>query len=306
MHYAGIALSLAAVIGLTALAAVLIAGNRTVVDKDPGDVNVIAAPNEPDDPPVCGGTDDDSNPNAPKTVSSTEIVSFGSYFSVFSYDLQDDPVLTARFYRFSAKKDGDRVLCTVETDAERKSFEKEPAFLDDIRKITQAYDFAQYNGLSVETHGLPEDFGATIDIDYASGEHIYAHHNTDMFLPMDAARALVSLFCPRVIVPYTSISMEKAMERMASEPDAVILDVRREDEFEAGHIPGAVCVPNEMIQEEEHDIGFEKDRTLLVYCRSGRRSKEAAKRLSDLGYTAVFEFGGILDWPGEIVTDEEE
>ncbi len=99
---------------------------------------------------------------------------------------------------------------------------------------------------------------------------------------------------------YTSISMKEAGEIFAEPGDYIILDVRRADEFAEGHIPGAINVANE-------DIGAEKpaelpdlDRKIFVYCRSGRRSKEASAKLAALGYTNIYECGGIIDWDGEI------
>ena len=87
---------------------------------------------------------------------------------------------------------------------------------------------------------------------------------------------------------------------MASESDYIILDVRRPDEFAAGHIPNAVNIPNESIGADEVDELSDKDRLILVYCRSGNRSKQASEKLVRLGYTNIVEFGGILDWKGEI------
>ena len=88
---------------------------------------------------------------------------------------------------------------------------------------------------------------------------------------------------------------------MRSEEGYIILDVRRADEFSNGHIPGAINVANETIGEEEIPELPNKSQLILVYCRSGRRSKEAAEKLVKLGYTNVVEFGGINDWTGEIV-----
>ena len=102
---------------------------------------------------------------------------------------------------------------------------------------------------------------------------------------------------------YRQISMEQAVRMMERETDYVILDVRTPEEYAAGHIPGAINVPNESIGTEEIPTLPVKDRLILVYCRSGRRSKEAAEKLVFLGYTNVVEFGGILDWTGETVTE---
>ena len=101
---------------------------------------------------------------------------------------------------------------------------------------------------------------------------------------------------------YRQINMDEAVEMMAEESGYIILDVRRPDEFAAGHIPNAINVPNETIGTSEIPELPDKDQLIMVYCRSGRRSKEAAEKLLKLGYTNIVEFGGILDWKGEIVT----
>ena len=102
---------------------------------------------------------------------------------------------------------------------------------------------------------------------------------------------------------YRQISMDEAIAMMAEETGYIILDVRRADEFAEGHIPGAINVANESIGTDEIPELPDKDQLIMVYCRSGRRSKEAAEKLVKLGYTNIVEFGGILDWKGEIVTD---
>ena len=91
---------------------------------------------------------------------------------------------------------------------------------------------------------------------------------------------------------------------MERETDYVILDVRTPEEFAAGHIPNAINIPNETIGASEISALPDKDQLILVYCRSGRRSKEAAQKLVSLGYTSIVEFGGILDWTGETVSGE--
>ena len=102
---------------------------------------------------------------------------------------------------------------------------------------------------------------------------------------------------------YRQISMDEAVAMMTEKTGYIILDVRRADEFAAGHIPGAINVANESIGTDEITELPDKDQLIMVYCRSGRRSKEAAEKLVKLGYTNIVEFGGILDWKGEIVTD---
>lgn len=99
---------------------------------------------------------------------------------------------------------------------------------------------------------------------------------------------------------YTSISMEEAKEAFATPGDYIILDVRRADEFAEGHIPGAINVANEDIVDECPAELPDLEQVIYVYCRSGRRSKEASSKLAALGYTNIYEFGGILDWDGEI------
>ena len=99
---------------------------------------------------------------------------------------------------------------------------------------------------------------------------------------------------------YRQISMDKAVNIMKNEKNYIILDVRRPDEYAEGHIPGAINVANESIGTEEIPELPDKSRLILVYCRSGRRSKDAAEKLVKLGYTNIVEFGGILDYKGEI------
>ena len=99
---------------------------------------------------------------------------------------------------------------------------------------------------------------------------------------------------------YRQISMNEAVKMMKDEKNYIILDARRPDEFAEGHIPGAINVPNEKIGTEEIPELPDKSQLILVYCRSGRRSKEASEKLVKLGYTNIVEFGGILDWKGEI------
>ena len=104
---------------------------------------------------------------------------------------------------------------------------------------------------------------------------------------------------------YRQISMDEAVKMMAEKTGYIILDVRRPDEFAAGHIPGAINVANETIGKNEIPELPDKDQLIMVYCRSGRRSKEASEKLVKLGYTNIVEFGGILDWKGEIVSEED-
>ncbi len=99
---------------------------------------------------------------------------------------------------------------------------------------------------------------------------------------------------------FTSVTMEEAKAIFAVPGDYIILDVRRPDEYAQGHIPGAVNVANESLGNEEPDELPDKEQTIYVYCRSGRRSQEAASKLAALGYTKIVECGGILDWTGDV------
>lgn len=104
------------------------------------------------------------------------------------------------------------------------------------------------------------------------------------------------------VAAYRQVSAEEARELMAKEKGYIILDVRTEREFLDGHIPGAINIPNETIGSTEVSGLPDKGQLILVYCRSGNRSKQAAGKLAALGYANIVEFGGMNSWPGEIVT----
>lgn len=99
---------------------------------------------------------------------------------------------------------------------------------------------------------------------------------------------------------YTSITMGEAKDIFQTEGEYIILDVRREDEFAEGHIPGAINIANEDIIRTEPEQLPDKEQVIYVYCRSGNRSKQAAAKLAAMGYTNIIEFGGIIDWTGDI------
>ena len=103
-------------------------------------------------------------------------------------------------------------------------------------------------------------------------------------------------------VSYRQINMDEAITMMEEESSYIILDVRTPEEFADKHIPGAINIPNETISTEEIPELPDKDQLILVYCRSGNRSKQASEKLAALGYTNIVEFGGINDWPGETET----
>ena len=99
---------------------------------------------------------------------------------------------------------------------------------------------------------------------------------------------------------YMNITAEEAKQIMDSEEGYIILDVRTQEEYDEGHIPGAIVISHEEIEEKAEEVLTDKDQLILVYCRSGRRSKLAAEALVELGYTNIKEFGGIIDWPYEV------
>ncbi|MEF2836279.1 MAG: rhodanese-like domain-containing protein [Oscillospiraceae bacterium] len=117
-----------------------------------------------------------------------------------------------------------------------------------------------------------------------------------------AAILLAGCSAPKETVSYRQISMDEAITMMEEESGYIILDVRTPEEFADKHIPGAVNIPNETIAAEEIPELPDKDQLILVYCRSGNRSKQASEKLAALGYTNVVEFGGINSWPGETVS----
>lgn len=105
---------------------------------------------------------------------------------------------------------------------------------------------------------------------------------------------------PKQEAVYLNITAQEAKTLMDTEEGYIILDVRTQEEFDEGHIPGAVLLPDYEVEEKAQKILKDPDQLILVYCRSGRRSKLAAEILVELGYTNIREFGGIIDWPYEV------
>ena len=99
---------------------------------------------------------------------------------------------------------------------------------------------------------------------------------------------------------YEQISAEEAKTIMDSDEEYIILDAREQYEYDESHIPGAILIPYTEIEDKAEQMLPDKDAQILVYCRSGRRSKIASESLANLGYTNVKEFGGIIDWPYEV------
>lgn len=112
-----------------------------------------------------------------------------------------------------------------------------------------------------------------------------------------------SLIAPNAPGTYLQITHSEAKEIMDSGTECVILDVRTQEEFDEGHIKGAILLPDYEIETRAESVLTDKSQLILVYCRSGRRSKNAASELAALGYSNVKEFGGIIDWPYETIVD---
>ena len=124
-------------------------------------------------------------------------------------------------------------------------------------------------------------------------------------IPLFAALLLIAgCAAPAKESGYRQVTAEEAIALMEKESGYIILDVRTAQEYSEKHIPNAVNIPNESIGTEEIPALPDKNQLILVYCRSGNRSKQASEKLAALGYTNVVEFGGINSWPGETVSGE--
>ena len=108
---------------------------------------------------------------------------------------------------------------------------------------------------------------------------------------------------PQGTAAYQKISAEEAKKMLDGTAETVLVDVRTRDEFDQGHIPGAILLPNTDIRDKAAQELPDKNAVILVYCRSGNRSKTASQELIAMGYTQVYDFGGIIDWPYETVTE---
>ena len=151
--------------------------------------------------------------------------------------------------------------------------------------------------------------GEPIDFDYDSEKgyvisFTMPDHDVKLEVTWENSMAYVPFDAPEPVVnapgTYASISQEEAALRMETDVDYILLDVRTPEEYAEGHIPGAINVPNETIGAEMPPELPDPAQEILVYCRSGRRSKEASQKLADMGYTGILEFGGINTWTGEI------
>ncbi len=159
------------------------------------EIKVEPRPPETEGQPIDGGVISTSNDNAPKTVESTKITFFYCEASLLAVDLPEDSPLKQQVYAFTAEWDGGDVVCTCRTSEQGENiFTADPAFLTTLNSLVTAYNLAQYNGISLETQGLPDNYGMYLDIRYASGESIYARDNEELLLPLDAVEHMAELF----------------------------------------------------------------------------------------------------------------
>lgn len=172
-------------------------------------------------------------------------------------------------------------------------------------QIIEVYD----NGILVSTADdvgfdrASVSFGDSLDIsfDLRKGQTVKIEILPEIreSYPVQVTAVSIELLEDAKTGEYQKISAERAMEMMVS--DAVILDVRTQEEYTEGHIPDSILIPYDEIQDKASTLLPDKSQTILIYCRSGRRSEIAAHALIKMGYESVYDFGGIIDWPGEVV-----
>ena len=181
--------------------------------------------------------------------------------------------------------------------------------------VTEVHD--KYIQIYIENEGYPygADCDVSLDVENKDGTYSPITIGDEVVVYYDGSIAesdpmqintvyAITLQTPAVREgAYQQISMEEAVAMMEAEEDYIILDVRTPEEFAEKHIPNAINVPNETIGDEPVPELPKEDQLILVYCRSGNRSKQASEKLAAIGYTNVYEFGGINDWPGETVSE---
>ncbi len=188
--------------------------------------------------------------------------------------------------------------------------ENEPNITGIVKEVHDTYI-----QIYIENEGYPYGADCDVSLDVENGDGLYSPINVgdEVVVYYDGSIAesdpmqINTVYAITLRIPamregsYTQISMDEAVAMMENESDYIILDVRTPEEFAEKHIPDAINVPNETISDEPIPELPKEDQLILVYCRSGNRSKQAAEKLVALGYTNVYEFGGIKDWTGETV-----
>ena len=173
------------IIVLAAAGAALLAGCSGLLRTQP-----------PDTEPIDGGTRHYLDEDAPKTIESTQIVSFSCEFSTTNLSMNSSPI-AGRYYTLYAGEDGGNYEARGGgTVYGQRIFTPDKAFFEALQAIVTRYDFAQHNGQFYKVSGLPPDYGVKLDIQYASGESIRASNNQDCFLSLEAMEELISLFGP--------------------------------------------------------------------------------------------------------------
>ena len=181
--------------------------------------------------------------------------------------------------------------------------------------VTEVHD--QYIQIYIENEGYPSgaDCDVSLDVENEDGTYSPINVGDEVVVYYDGSIAesdpmqINTVYAITLREPerregsYTQISMDEAVKMMGQETDYIILDVRTPEEFAQEHIPGAINVPNETIRKKAIPELPREDQLILVYCRSGNRSKQASEKLVSLGYTNVYEFGGINEWTGETVSE---
>lgn len=154
----------------------------------------VDAPGGREEPLAPGGSSDYVDPDAPTEIASDEIASFSAYVSL-RFELEQHPEVRDWYYaRLEAERDGGQVRCRLENATGEREFTRDASFLTALQEIVARHNFAGRNGVYHYTYGLPDDFGATVEIEYASGEQIRFSDNQSMDLPLEAVSELLELF----------------------------------------------------------------------------------------------------------------
>lgn len=181
--------------------------------------------------------------------------------------------------------------------------------------VTEVHD--TYVQIFIKNDGYPNGADCDVSLDVENEDGIYSPIRVgdevvvyyDGFIAESHPMQINTVYAITLRTPaeregsYQQISMDEAVAMMENETDYIILDVRTPQEFAEKHIPNAINIPNETIGEKNIPELPREDQLILVYCRSGNRSKQASEKLVALGYTNVYEFGGINDWTGETVSE---
>lgn len=188
----------------------------------------------------------------------------------------------------------------------------EPSVAGTVKEVHDTYI-----QIHIKNNGYPNGADCDVSLDVKNKDGIYSPICVgdevviyyDGFIAESSPMQINTVYAITLQTPakregtYKQISMDEAVTMMEEQTDYIILDVRTPQEFAEKHIPNAINVPNESIGDKTIPELPREDQLILVYCRSGNRSKQASEKLVALGYTNIYEFGGINDWTGETVSD---